>query len=333
MVELLPVFIQQYIHSLLEKGRQKSTIKRYLYDLNDFSNWIQKTRQTTEHLNWKTITAKELEDFFDELVTKREYNIRTIRRIHSVLRQLARYQKSIGSTELQSIEGIAPPELLVGPLSPSEWLSHTEALILMQAVPSENGLSDNQLETFPFYKERNFFIIRLFLYYGLTLQEVHQLSMNDIKFEKNELSVSNRIIKLKEEDKQLAYSYFTTIPEPVRPRYHSEEPFMIAFDFKRKTFHWSYDEDSPKRMTMIAIQKMLRMEIKRAGLRKGISSQTLRHTFILSNLAKGRSHDNLIELIGYTSPLSLKRYENTIAHLTADEASNLRNFYKMFHET
>jgi site-specific recombinase XerD len=318
MQYLFPSFIHDYLHYLTQKGRKDSTIRRYAYDLNDFSYWLHKSRSTTNEINWKSITKEELEHFFQDLLEIRQYNVRTIRRIHSVLRQLARYQKSLGKSELIPIESIDPPELVMGPLKEAEWVSVKEKKQLLTTLSSTVGLSDQQIETFPFYKERNEFMIRLFLNYGLTLHEVQQLSMNDIKFERNQILLreDNRTIQLQPAHKHLAYTYFKKIPEPVRPRYYSNDPFIIAFDFKRKTFHWSYDDDKPKRMSMIAIQKMIRMEVKRANLRKGISAQTLRNTFILSTLLEGVSSEELVEWIGYTTPLSMNRYLNTINSIT-----------------
>ncbi|MFC0558515.1 tyrosine-type recombinase/integrase [Halalkalibacter alkalisediminis] len=323
MEYMFPPFIENYINELTRKGRKSSTIKRYMYDINDFAYWLHKKRATTEEINWKSISREELELFFNELIEKRNYHVRTIRRIHSVLKQIASYQKSIGQSELKSIEDIAPPELNYSLLEESEWITLREAQQLFKTLSSTIGLSEQQIETFPFYKERNILIVRLFLHYGLTLHEVHNLSMNDIIFERNQIKVEQeelvRYIQLNEKDKQLAYSYFKTIPEPVRPRYYSNDPFIVAFDFKRKTFHWSYELDQPKRMSMIAIQKMLRVEVKRAQLRKGISAQTLRNTFILSTLLKEISSDELMQRIGYTTPLSLKRYIDTVNSLKINQ--------------
>ncbi|ARK30914.1 tyrosine-type recombinase/integrase [Halalkalibacter krulwichiae] len=327
MNNLFPSFIEYYIAELRQRGRKPSTIKRYLYDLNDFSFWLHKKRATTDSIDWKTITKEELELFFSELVEKRNYHIRTVRRIHSVLRQLHRYQKSHHQTELAPIELIDPPELVAETLEPSDWITKKEEQQLLKTMRSTDSLSDQQIETFPFYKERNEFIVRLFLHYGLSLHEVHELSMNNLKFERNELlifdTIETRTIKLKEEDKQLAYTYFKTIPEPVRPRYYSNDPFIVAFDFKRKTFHWSYDNDEPKRMSMIAIQKMVRTEVKRASLRKGISAQTLRNTFILSTLIRKNQIENLIATIGYTTPLSLNRYLQTVESFSQEQINEL----------
>ncbi|MEX5522633.1 MULTISPECIES: hypothetical protein [Bacillus cereus group] len=41
---------------------------------------------------------------------------------------------------------------------------------------------------------------------------------------------------LKEEDKIRLFTYYKTIPKPVRPRYYSTDPLLVAFDFKRGNF-------------------------------------------------------------------------------------------------
>lgn len=322
----LPLFIERYVTHLQLKGRQPSTIRRYLYDINDFYDWIVLHRNNN-NIDWKTISQEEIKQFFHELKAKRKYSIRTMRRIHSVLSQLARYQKSLGSNELQPIFHITAPTLTDEMLCNREWITKFEKNTLLKSMASTSGLTDNQLKTFHFYKNRNIFIVQLLLTYGLTLQEVQQLSMLHIKFERNEVIVENssqsRTIHLCESDKQLAYKYYVTIPKPVRPRYYSDEPLFVSFDFKRKTFHWSYDEDMPKRISIVSIQKMIRNEVKRAQLRKGISAQTFRNTFILKQLIQNRPKDELNYILGYTSPLSLKRYENTVSLMSKNDRRQL----------
>ncbi|WP_260869844.1 hypothetical protein [Bacillus thuringiensis] len=47
---------------------------------------------------------------------------------------------------------------------------------------------------------------------------------------------TERRIMLKEEDKIHLFTYYKTIPEPIRPRYHSTDPLLVAFDFKRGAY-------------------------------------------------------------------------------------------------
>ncbi|PGD73684.1 hypothetical protein COM46_21640 [Bacillus pseudomycoides] len=37
--------VQQFASFLSEKGRKPSTIKRYLYDIEDFGHWLQKSKK------------------------------------------------------------------------------------------------------------------------------------------------------------------------------------------------------------------------------------------------------------------------------------------------
>ena len=125
---------------------------------------------------------------------------------------------------------------------------------------------------------RNISIVHLLIHNGLSLQELVGLQMKHVHFENNTISVPGivgieRKILLTEEDKKHLFNYYKIIPEPVRPRYHSNDPLFVAFDFTRKTYHWSYENDAPKALTEIAVQKMIRIEVKRANLRKGISAQ------------------------------------------------------------
>lgn len=137
--------------------------------------------------------------------------------------------------------------------------------------------------------------------------------MIHVHFENNTLSIPeeskvNRTIHLKERDKLHLYNYYQTIPEPVRPKYHSNDPLFVAFDITRGTYHRSYDDDAPKFLTEISIQKMIRLEIKRANLRKGISAQHFRNTFILRSIQDNTTSEEIMQQIGFKSQFSLKRY-------------------------
>lgn len=321
-----PEFVIDFLDSLREKGRASSTIKRYSYDLEDFFKWMMNDHNKDAETVWSTLTHEQLDTFFLYLMEKRAYKVRTIRRIISVTKQLAKHTIMSGFISRHPATVYDAPKLMVTPLTREEWLSNKEVERLLQSVQSEDGLTENQLLARPMLTKRNDWIFSLFLIYGLTLQEVSRMTMFDILFAQNQVriqshsdSAKTRVIDLREEDKLKAYAYYEMIPEPVRPRQHSKEPFHIAFDFQRKTFHWSYEQDHPKALTEIAIQKMIRNEIQRAGLRKGTSAQHLRHTFILQQLCQGASVEELQNHLGFSSALSLDRCLLTLDHLTEEE--------------
>ena len=79
----------------------------------------------------------------------------------------------------------------------------------------------------PFINGCNIAILNLLIDYGLSLQELTALTMHHVHFETNTLSIPatagvERTITLAKETKQL-YNYYKSIPEPVRPKYHSDD--------------------------------------------------------------------------------------------------------------
>lgn len=207
-------------------------------------------------------------------------------------------------------------EIVIQPnraLRDEDFISPEEEQRLKRIVTSLEGLSEKQQSVRPLLIDRNISILILLIDYGLSLQELVSLNMHHIHFETNSISVPavsgvERTIILTTDDKKQLYTYYKNIPKPVRPNYHSDDPFFIAFDFNRGTYRWVYENDAPKALTEIAIQKMIRLEVKRANLRKGISSQHFRNTFILRLIKQQIPEQEIIKLVGFKSKISLKRY-------------------------
>lgn len=53
---------------------------------------------------------------------------------------------------------------------------------------------------------------------------------------------------------------------------------------------------------------MIRLEVKRANLRKGIAAQHFRNTFILRKIQANHGPEEVMQQVGFKSKLSLKRY-------------------------
>ncbi|NKW87965.1 integrase, partial [Bacillus cereus] len=89
---------------------------------------------------------------------------------------------------------------------------------------------------------------------------------------------------------------------------HTDNPLFVAFDFNRGTYRWVYENDAPKALSEVAIQKMIRLEVKRAELGRRISAQQMRNTFIFRLIKQGINEDELVNKIGFKTKVSLKRY-------------------------
>ncbi|MBY7131144.1 phage integrase N-terminal SAM-like domain-containing protein [Bacillus sp. 8YEL33] len=304
--------LQHFSTFLFDKGRKPSTIKRYVYDIEDFGHWLQESKKLPLHNIWKTLNTEDYEEYFTDLKKQRNYSDKTIHRVYIVLSRLYHY--------LDLPNPIEDMNLVIQPnraLRDEDFISNAEEKRLKFILTSLEGLTEKQRSVRPVLMDRNIAVVHLLINNGLSLQELVGLQMKDIHFENNTISVPGivgieRTILLTEDDKKILFNYYKTIPEPVRPKYHSNDPLFVAFDFTRKTYHWSYENDAPKALTEIAVQKMIRLEVERGNLRKGISAQHLRNTFILRLIENEVLEDEIIKQVGFKSKLSLKRYYDYI---------------------
>ncbi|MDZ5480319.1 tyrosine-type recombinase/integrase [Bacillus thuringiensis] len=304
--------VQHFSSFLLDKGRKPSTIKRYAYDIENFGQWLQESERHPLHNIWTTLNTEDYEEYFNVLKKQRNYSDKTIHRVYIVLSRL--YQYLALPNPMEDMNLIVQPNRA---LRDEDFISKTEEKRLKYILTSLEGLTEKQRSVRPLLMDRNIAVVHLLINNGLSLQELLGLQMKNVHFENNTISVPGilgikRTILLTEDDKKILFNYYKTIPKPVRPKYHSNNPLFVAFDFTRKTYHWSYENNAPKSLTEIAVQKMIRLEVERANLRKGISAQHLRNTFILRLIENGVLEGEIIKQVGFKSKLSLKRYYDYI---------------------
>ncbi|WP_336769924.1 tyrosine-type recombinase/integrase [Bacillus bombysepticus] len=302
--------VQTFANFLLNKGRKTSTVKRYIYDIEDFGQWLKKTGRLPKAKTWGTFVLEDFEEYFSELKHTRNYSDKTLHRVYIVLNRL--YQFLCLPSPLLDLNLIGPPDRA---LREEDFISVREETRLKEVLLSLEGLTEKQSAVRPKLIDRNYSMVSLLVDYGLSLQELVSITMDQVHFENNTIVIPGaagieKTVTLSLEDKKRLYAYYKLIPEPVRPRYHSKDPLFVAFDFNRNTFKWVYEDDSPKPLTEIAVQKMIRQEVARANLRKGISGQQFRNTYILKLIGQNVSEGEIIKRIGFKTKLSLKRYYN-----------------------
>ncbi|WBO93093.1 site-specific integrase (plasmid) [Bacillus tropicus] len=293
---------------LTEKGRKQSTIKRYAYDIKDFYKWLRANEKLLHIKSWSELSEVDYQTYFSELEDKRKYSQKTRHRIWVVLKKVHMFLGIV--SPLDSINLSLIPDQS---LNDNDFITEMEEKLLKQTVLSTKGLTERQAKYRPLIMDRNVCIINLVVNYGLSLQELVSLNMSHIKFARNILMVpgengATRSVFLTMEDTQQFYKYYMTIPKPVRPRQHTDNPLFVAFDFNRGTYRWVYENDAPKALSEVAIQKMIRLEVKRAELNRRISAQQMRNTFILRLIKQGLSEDELVSRMGFKTKISLKRY-------------------------
>ncbi|EJR26836.1 tyrosine-type recombinase/integrase [Bacillus cereus] len=300
--------LEAFSNYLTEKGRKHSTIQRYSYDIKDFHRWLEVNEILSHIKSWHELSGEDYQAYFSELENKRKYSLTTMHRIWVVLKK---FHMFLGiNSPIDDIQLSLIPDQS---LSDNDFITAAEEKLLKQTIISTKGLTERQAKYRPLIMDRNACIINLVVNYGLSLQELVSLNMSHIQFARNSLIVPGedgvtRSVFLTDEDTKQLYKYYTTIPEPVRPRQHTDNPLFIAFDFNRGTYRWVYENDAPKALSEVAIQKMIRLEVKRAELNRRISAQQMRNTFILRLIKQGINEDELVSRMGFKTKISLKRY-------------------------
>ncbi|MBH0167820.1 tyrosine-type recombinase/integrase [Fictibacillus sp. 18YEL24] len=309
----LPEYADSYIVYLQKKDRTKSTIKRYYYDLLDFFAWVRVMKENDDLHTIQHLDAVTLNEYFLFLSEQREYRTATTKRVFTVIKSLFSFlhaHRKIVFNPFSELEQTLKEDIH---FTDDDFISEEEYKILFQTLSSYEGLTEKQQKFRHLLIKRNEAILSLLYRYGITLQEITNIEMKHVHFTQHELTVINknetRLILLDDETLQLLYHYKEDIPESIRPRKYSSDHFFIAFDYQRGTYRFDYGKYEPKPLTVIAIQKMLRQEIRRSCLRERISSQHLRRTAILNLLKEGKAEEEVQIWFGLKSNLTLNRYE------------------------
>jgi len=324
----LPDYAIDYLIHLEKKGRKPSTIKRYTYDLAIFFKWIKKkNKEELTFDQWRQLTLEEYDEFFNFLKNEKEYSDKTLHKMFVILKRMSLYFNSLNKVA-------TIPELLIEltdtqgkVLSEKDLISNKEFIKLIESMKSYENLSENQLKIRDLILDRNLSLVYMMYYEGLTISELTSIQMIDINFIQNTLIVGQdrgnvRKLVLPAWRKQQYYKYYKTIPEAVRPKMYSDEPFYCSFFSKLNTYKYVYEglvPIRPKDLTEVSIQRMLQKEVKRAGLRKGISPQNFRNTAIVNSILKGDSESETMINFGLESEYSYKRYLKYVRSLKEAE--------------
>jgi site-specific recombinase XerD len=315
----LPEYANSFISHLQNKGRKKSTIKRYYYDLQDFFAWLRVIKNSDHTPVIQNLTSDQLKEYFLFLSEQREYSTATSKRVFTVIKSLFQFLQSQRLIQENPFSDIEKDLKEDNQFQEEDFITEEEFQQLFETLSSFDGLTEKQQKYRHLLIKRNEAILSLLYHYGLTLQELTNIEMKHVNFTRQQLTVINtaeiRHLPLTDFIQQLLYTYKEDIPAAIRPNNYSSDRFFIAFDYQRGTFRFDYSIYEPKPLTVIAIQKMLRQEIRRSGIRQGISSQHLRRTAILNYLASGKTDDEVQSWFGLKSHLTLQRYDNFIKQI------------------
>lgn len=328
----IPTFIYDFLFSLEEKGRTEGTIIRYGYYIEEFCDWLRKEKKTDVTFElWKGLTKEDYFTYYTrELLQKRSYEKYSLKRIESVLVQLHLHYKAQHPEIMKPTIEMHKKDVVEHCLTEKDFMKEEEFESLVEMMGSLEGLTENQKKGRGMLIKRNISIVTLFYKYGLTINELISLKMKDLNFGLNfknrryivvqqpKHKIKQREIEIESDDSLLLLDYLKDIPQPVRPKFRSEDPLFVAFDYQRLTFRWVYDNDDqldygqPKVLSKLAVQKMIKEEGKRTNNRRGISSRQMRNSAILRSILSGETDEEVIRKFGLVTPITLRRFHEYI---------------------
>ncbi|WP_231577680.1 MULTISPECIES: site-specific integrase [unclassified Bacillus (in: firmicutes)] len=295
--------INEFLLYMQGNGRKLSTMHRYRYDLVLFACWIENSEDALTRPFRRNITTGQLNQHLHSAKTTRNCSPASLKRLSGVIVNFLDYHGIF----LESVDRGKQDLLQL-----RNFASDTEIHRLLQTVKSFEGLTPYQITGRKYIMNRNLFLVHLMLYYGFSIHDLTNLTMQDINFGQGVLfPVSSggvkRAIPLNAADRELLLATYRDIPEAVQPRQNTNDPFFVTFHHATSTFQWDYGTESPKKLTKIAIQRMIQKEIKRAGIHH-LSPTTLRNRHILDSLRDGVNFAEIKVLLGMKSIEAMHRY-------------------------
>lgn len=295
--------INEYLLYMQGNGRKLSTMHRYRYDLVQLATWIENSENALNLPFCRDITTEQFKDYCKVAKHMQNRSAASLKRIMSVIINFLDYH----SVFLDSVDRGQEVLLKLDNFAPDNEIEK-----LLSTMNSFEGLTNYQVSGRKYIINRNLFLVRLMIFYGFSIHDLTTLTMQDINFGQGTLMPVSaggikRAIPLNNTDRHLLVSAYKDIPESVRPRQNTNDPFFVTFHHATSTFQWDYSTESPKKLTKIAIQRMFQKEIKRAEVHH-LSPTTLRNRHILDSLRDGVSAAEIKVLLGMKSIEALHRY-------------------------
>ena len=280
-------YIDKFIRYLeIEKNYSKHTILNYRLDLLGFKGFL-------ADLDLEKVDYLFLRKYLAQLKEKKLSN-RSVNRHLSTLRSFFRFLNREGLLKTNPMVILSSPKQEKHlPL----FLTEEEVSKLIEAAlpKDERGLRDRA-------------ILETFYSTGIIISELAGLSIEDIDF-------IGGIVKVMGKGKKERLV-------PIGER--AIASIRAYLDSRKKQADTLFLNKSKKRITTRGIRNIVRKYILNAGIRRGVSPHTLRHSFATHLLNRGADLRSVQELLGHANLSTTQIY----THLTTDR---LKSVYDKAH--
>jgi len=273
----------------IEKNYSQHTLANYRLDLKDFSKFC-------GELSLEKIDYLLLRKYLAVLKEKNLGN-RTVGRHLSALRSFFRFLCREGYLKTNPILMLSSPKL--DKHLPSFMTEEEVAKLIESALPKDNR---DELGL------RNRAILETFYSSGLRISELVALSLDDIDF-------ISGIIKAKGKGKKERVVPVGDIALTALRKYLDQRKKQSSAVFLNK---------NGKRISTRGVRDVVEKYLKSAGIQRGVSPHTFRHSFATHLLDRGADLRTVQELLGHANLSTTQIY----THLTTEK---LKNVYDKAH--
>ncbi|GEM_PF-1395195 len=272
----VPATISQSLESfkthLLENDKSLNTIKSYTQDLNHFSKWIHQ-RYEPPHLI-SMLTPTDLKDYERQLKSDDSIAPTTVNRRLVALMKWSEFLLTVGSTSVNLSNNIKIKR--IQKQNNIRWLTRKEVGRLLHSIE----LTKQQNYTKGILHQT---IVYLAVNLGLRVQEICNVKITDVDFQRNIINVNgkgdkHRIVPLTENTKDVIVRW-------LEERKQDSEFLLVS----SKTNH----------ITTRAIQHIFKKYSIQLGIE--ITPHSLRHTYCKQLAQHGVDIQSIAELAGHSS--------------------------------
>lgn len=300
----VPKSLRDYFQ-FLKETKSPGSARRYRYDLEAFWRWVVAQKGECDDKTLRSLPRSVYKQYLSYHTEKGASNA-SLRRITAALNGWLTYL---------SQAPLPPPPGRQRDLTDDDFVTEEEMRQLVATMKSPANRTQDEIEVWRRLRDRNLAIVMLLYEHGLTVSEVANLSMKDINLTQGILTIHNakgvsRTIQLTSEQRMQLIATYNAIPKRIRPYLYTDDPIFVAFSYGRKEYRLDYITSfgTPWRLSAEAIKKMIKLEVRRAGLRP-ISATHMRNTRILEHLKAGKSDDEVLKYFGLSNWRALIRYK------------------------
>ncbi|MCY4365604.1 MAG: tyrosine-type recombinase/integrase [Chloroflexi bacterium] len=293
-----------------QRGLSDNTVRVYLTDLESFFRYVSdgghalsdmNRRLARSYLAWLATEARETRHPYSGRKQKEGYARVSIVRKLTALRSFYQFLVQQGMFKHCPVPSGRSLQVKVEKPLPS-FIGKQETVRLLEA-PGEEDL----------FGIRDRAILEVLYSCGVRLAEINGMDLPDVKFEQRQILVEGKGSKER-------WVLFGQPTADALQKYMDEARPQLLEKPTEALFLNRYG----KRLSRRSIEKVVKGYAARAGLRDGVHTHTLRHTFA-SHMLEGDADLRVIqELLGHSSPTTTQIY----THITKQEA---RAAYLNFH--